>query len=64
MKSSENEGVKGMLPLGSLPLWGNEGVTLQSVADKKRMTEKQVFTRAVFSVESYFRISLSIIRFL
>ncbi|HUT38485.1 MAG TPA: hypothetical protein VMW77_04185, partial [Methanoregula sp.] len=34
IKSSENKGVKGMLPVCSLPLWGNEVVTLQSVADK------------------------------
>jgi hypothetical protein len=25
---AENEGVKGMHPLGCLPLWGREGVTL------------------------------------
>jgi hypothetical protein len=27
-ESMTKEGVKGMLPLGSLPLWGSEGVTL------------------------------------
>ena len=35
MKTSEKRGVKGMLPLGCLPLWGREGVTLQVVAENK-----------------------------
>ena len=30
MKSSEKEGVRGMLPLSCLPLWGREGVTLRA----------------------------------
>ncbi len=30
-KKLRNEGVKGLLPLGRLPLWGREGVTLISL---------------------------------
>jgi hypothetical protein len=35
LKPSKTEGVKGLHPLGSLPLWGSEGVTLQT-ADKRK----------------------------
>jgi hypothetical protein len=37
----KNEGVKGMLPLGCLPLWGGEGVTLMAAAENKRITQKK-----------------------
>ena len=37
----EKEGVKGMLPLGCLPLWGREGVTLIAAAENYRMTKKK-----------------------
>jgi len=32
-----------MLPLGCLPLWGREGVTLLAVAENKRTTGKRGF---------------------
>jgi len=34
-------GVKGMLPLGGLPLWGRVEVTLKTVDKKKRITGKK-----------------------
>ncbi len=40
LKPSNKEGVKGMLPLGCLPHWGREGVTLQTVDKKKRISGK------------------------
>ena len=35
-----------MLPLGCLPLWGREGVTLTAAADNYRMTEKRGFQQS------------------
>jgi hypothetical protein len=35
------KGVKGMLPLGYLPLWGREGVNLQTTNKRKQITEKK-----------------------
>jgi hypothetical protein len=46
LKSSKNVGVKGILPLGCFPLWGREGVTLQTANLGKRITKKQDFNRA------------------
>jgi hypothetical protein len=41
------EGVKEMLPLGCLPLWGREGVTLIATAKNYRMNKKKEgFNRA------------------
>jgi hypothetical protein len=37
----KKEGVKGMLPLGCLPLWERVGVTLQAAAENYRMTLKK-----------------------
>jgi hypothetical protein len=37
----KKEGVKGMLPLGCLPLWGREGVILIVAAENYRMTLKK-----------------------
>jgi len=42
----EKEGVKGMLPLGCLPLWGREGVTLIAAAENYQMTEKRGFQQS------------------
>jgi hypothetical protein len=46
LKPSKKEGVKGMLPLGCLPHGGREGVTLQTVDKKKRISGKYDFNRA------------------
>jgi hypothetical protein len=47
-KHSEKEGVKGMLPLGCLPLWGREGVTLIAAAENySNDFEKEGFNRAL-----------------
>jgi hypothetical protein len=43
------KGVKGMLPLGCLPLRGREGVTLPAAAENMRITGKEDFNRADFS---------------
>ncbi len=40
LNPSKKEGVKGILPLGCLPLWGREGVTLKAVEMMKRITGK------------------------
>jgi hypothetical protein len=40
-------GVKGMLPLGCLPLWEREGVILQAAAENKRIETKEDFNRAI-----------------
>ena len=38
-----------MLPLGCLPLWGREGVTLITASDNYRKTfEKEGFVRTIF----------------
>jgi hypothetical protein len=42
------EGVKGLLPLGCFPLWGREGVILQTAAENKRIETKEDFNRVVF----------------
>jgi hypothetical protein len=36
----KNKGVKGMLPLGCLPLWGSEGVILVPAAENNRVMGK------------------------
>jgi hypothetical protein len=41
----KKEGVKGMLPLGCLPLWEREGVTLIVAADNYRITKKEGFNK-------------------
>jgi hypothetical protein len=43
MKNPDKRGGKGMLPLGCLPLWGREGVTLLAAAENKRITGKRGF---------------------
>jgi len=43
MKNLEKTGVKGGLPLGCLPLWGREGVTLKDVTVDKQITKKRGF---------------------
>jgi hypothetical protein len=35
-----------MLPLGCLPLWGREGVTLLAAAENKRITGKRGFQQS------------------
>jgi len=40
LKPSKKEGVKGRLLLGCLPHWGREGVSLQTVDKKKRISGK------------------------
>jgi len=37
----DKKGGKRILPLGCLPLWGREGVTLIAAADNFQMTEKK-----------------------
>jgi len=37
-KQEGDKGVKGMLPLGCLPLWGREGVSLIAFLKKWRVT--------------------------
>jgi hypothetical protein len=39
-------GVKGMLPVGCLPLWGREGVTLPTAAEYKHMIRKTGFQQS------------------
>jgi hypothetical protein len=47
----KKRGVKGVHPLGCLPLWGREGVTLQ-IADKwKRIKRKIGFQQSRFDVK-------------
>ena len=43
-KVDENisKGVKGILPLGCLPHWGREGVTLIAAAEINLVTEKRI----------------------
>jgi hypothetical protein len=41
MKNLNKRGGKGMLPVGCLPLWGREGVTLLAAAENKRITQKK-----------------------
>jgi hypothetical protein len=40
MKKPEITGVKGTLPLGCLPRWGREGVTLLTAGEYKQMIRK------------------------
>jgi hypothetical protein len=35
-------GVKGVLPLGCLPLWGREGVTIITYSNSKKSSEKKL----------------------
>jgi hypothetical protein len=46
MKNPDKRGGKGMLPLGCLPLWGREGVTLLAAAENKRITGKRGFQQS------------------
>jgi hypothetical protein len=46
MKNPDKRGGKGMLPLGYLPLWGREGVTLRAAAENKRITGKRGFQQS------------------
>jgi hypothetical protein len=39
-----------MLPLGCLPLWGKEGVTLLAAAENKRITGKRGFQQSRFFI--------------
>jgi hypothetical protein len=50
MKNLNKRGGKGMLPLGCLPLWGREGVTLMAAAEDKRITGKRGFQQSPFLV--------------
>jgi hypothetical protein len=43
MKAGKAKGVKGMHPLGCLPLWGREGVTLIIYEVGNRIIGKYVF---------------------
>jgi len=44
----KKEGVRGMLPLGCLPLWGREGVILITIAKNyQMMREKDSFNKAI-----------------
>ncbi len=40
MKKPEITGVKGTLPLGCLPRWGREGVTLLTAGEYKQINQK------------------------
>jgi hypothetical protein len=46
MKNPDKRGGKGMLPLGCLPLWGRERVTLLAAAENKRITGKRGFQQS------------------
>jgi hypothetical protein len=46
MKNLNKRGVKRMLPLGCLPLWGKKGVTLLAAAEKVNYFEKEDFNKA------------------
>jgi hypothetical protein len=48
----KKEGVKGMLPLGCLPLWGREGVTLIVAAENYRMTGKRGFQQSLKKIKN------------
>jgi hypothetical protein len=48
MKNSKMRGVKGMLPLGCLPLWGREGVPLIVAAENKQAMGKKRFRQSPF----------------
>jgi len=50
MKSSEKVGVKGMLPLGCLPLWGRVGVTFVFFNQQKD-EQNQVFSPVKRSIK-------------
>jgi hypothetical protein len=39
-------GVKGIYPLGCLPLWGREGVTFVFFLSQQKYEQNQVFSRA------------------
>ena len=44
-ENTSKVGVKGVLPLGCLPLWGREGVTLIAAAEINLVTEKKNFCK-------------------
>ena len=48
MKNPDKRGGRGMLPLGCLPLWEREGVTLLAAAENKRITGKRGFQQSRF----------------
>jgi hypothetical protein len=47
MKITSKVGVKGVLPLGCLPLWGREGVTLIATAEINLVTGKKNFCKSI-----------------
>jgi hypothetical protein len=68
LESGEIErGVKGMLPLGCLPRWGREGVSLTTSSKckkykgSKRISPEQIFPidkkvkRRIFFIKNYFK---------
>jgi hypothetical protein len=46
MKNPSKRGIKRMLPLGRLPLWGREGGTLLTAAEIKRISQKRGFQQS------------------
>jgi hypothetical protein len=47
LKPSKKEEGQGDAPLGCLPLWGREGVTLQTAYKRKRITGNRVSTEPI-----------------
>jgi hypothetical protein len=48
------KGVKGVHPLGCLPLWGREGVTLAVVVEIHRISDKTAILHILDHKEKYF----------
>ena len=44
-ENTSKVGVKGVLPLGCLPLWGREGVTLIAAAEINLVTGKRISSK-------------------
>ena len=44
-ENSAGKGVKGMLPLGCLPLWGREGVTLIVAIENKQAKGRKQYKK-------------------
>jgi hypothetical protein len=59
MKNPDKSGGKGMLPLGCLPLWGREGITLLSAAENKRITGKRGFQQSRDNTKNFYRIKIT-----
>jgi hypothetical protein len=53
----KKEGVKGIAPLGLLPLLGERGVILQAAAENKRIETKEDFNRVVTTTVFKFQYS-------